>query len=242
MRSVCVFLLTLLAPGLSAAPDRKAEAAALYKKAEKADDVRALEILARARTLDPDNAEIPYRMGFLYHKMNRTQDAEKYYTAAIERNACHERALNNLGSIYAAKSETDRAAEEYRRALKCAPRSVSALYNLANLVTDDKEAESLYTRALAIDPRHARSQHNLGVLYMNRGGEENLKRAELHLERARLLSPSDPLVLYNAALVKKHLGRTAQAVTLLDSADRLCETRPQLRRKIRAEKAGLQTR
>lgn len=217
------------------------EAKKLYDRALKADDVRAIELLARAHALEPENARITYRMGFLYHKMNRTVEAEKYYGRTIELDRCHERALNNLGSIYAAR-DAGLAAETYRKALQCAPRSVPSAYNLANLLAAEgntAEAEKLYGKALSIDPHHFRSHHNLGILYLNRGDKDSLAKADVHLERARAINPSDPLVLYNAALVKKHLGRKDLALRLLDSADRLCENRMSLRKKIRDAKAGL---
>lgn len=242
---VMCFCALLLALPLFAEPDRKAEALLLYKKALKSDDVRGIELLARAHQLDPRNASVVYRMGFLYHKMNRVPEAEKYYGLTLGIEKCNERAHNNLGSIYAARNETERAIESYRTALKCEPRSVSAAYNLANLLSEDgkkAEAENLYLKALSIDPRHARSHHNLGVLYMNRGGEENLKKADLHLSRARVINPADPLVLYNAALVKEHLNAPADALKLLDSADRLCENRASLRKKVREARTRLQTR
>lgn len=221
------------------------EARQLYERSLKADDVRALELLARAHAIDPRSARITYRMGFLYHKMNRIAEAEKYYNLTIGLDSCNERALNNIGSIYAARPDTVLAMETYRRALKCAPRSATAAYNLANLLAEEKdlvEAEKLYLRALSIDPRHVRSHHNLGILYMNRGDRASLEKADSHLERARTISPADPLVLYNAALAKRHLGQREAARKLLDSADRLAENRPALRKKIRAQKAALQTR
>lgn len=243
MKRLCALLFFALP--LVAQPDRKAEAVLLYQKALKSDDVRGIELLARAHQLDASNPQVVYRMGFLYHKMNRTAEAEKYYGLTLGIDKCHERAHNNLGSIYAARSEPERAAESYRAALKCEPRSVSAAYNLANLLSEEGrglDAEALYLKALSIDPRHARSHHNLGVLYMNRGGEINMKKADAHLSRARALTANDPLVLYNAALVKEHLNLQPEALKLLDSADRLSESRPSLRKKIREARTRLQTR
>ncbi len=225
--------------------DNKSEARQLFDRALKADDVRAIELLARAHTLEPGNAQITYRMGFLYHKMNRIAEAEKYYDLTIDRDSCNERALNNIGSIYAARPDTALAAQTYRKALTCAPWSATAAYNLANLLSeeeDSSEAEKYYLQTLSIDPHHSRSHHNLGILYMTRSDRARLEQADTHLERARTISPADPLVLYNAALVKKHTGRNDLARKLLDSADRLCENRPALRKKIRDAKSKLQTR
>lgn len=214
----------------------------LYEKSLRADDVRAVELLVKARSLDPGHVEAAYRLGYLYHKMNRLQEAEKYYSDTLKLKPCHEKALNNMGSIYAARDDAARAEQNYRAAIKCSPDSVPSLYNLANLLDSGAEAEALYLKALAIDSAHWRSHHNLAILYMNRGTEASLKKSELHFERALLLNASDPLLLYNAALLKKKIKKDSEAVRMLQKADRLAEGRAGLRKKIRAVLAEVSPR
>ncbi|MCE9599124.1 MAG: tetratricopeptide repeat protein, partial [Spirochaetia bacterium] len=151
MRLLLIFIVLSAIPILAVPVDSRKEAKALYDSSLRQDDVRAIETLQKARSLDPDNADIVYRIGFLYHKMNRLREAETYYNDVIEMHSCMEKAHNNLGSILLARNEVEKAAEHYTAAIRCNPGSVTAIYNLANIRSDqgqDSEAIELYKQAV----------------------------------------------------------------------------------------------
>lgn len=237
-----VLLLTFCLPlSLVAVPEAaRQQAKALYQASLRQDDIRALENLQKARELDPENTDVVYRMGFIYHKMNRTREAETYYNDVIEMHACMEKAHNNLGSILLARNDQEKAAEHYMAAIRCNPGSVIAIYNLANIRSDQgksSEAIDLYKQAIAKNPGHARSQHNLGLMLLQRGQEkedpESLKESEKHLRIAVKLMPTDPLAHFNLANALLSTGKSQEAMPLLRRADSLCDGRPSLRKKIR---------
>jgi superkiller protein 3 len=201
-----------------AGPAERHAAQDLYKRALKEDDVRAIHTLLRARALAPRDERITYRIGFLFHKMNRRPEASEAYQATLDLKPCHTRALNNLGNIQ--KDQGDRAAAlaSYRRAIRCDREFSVAHYNLANLLRDAgelPEAVQHYEAALSSEPDHYRSHHNLGLIYLkmvryrkgktpetpNAGASLDLKRlsgkALQHLARACELNPRDPLNFYN---------------------------------------------
>lgn len=221
--------------------DLQKQARSLYEASLRMDDIRAIETLQRARELDPSNADIVYRTGFLYHKMNRTREAESYYNDVIEMHSCMEKAHNNLGSILLARNEIEKAAEHYAAAIRCNPASVTAIYNLANIRNDQgqqSEAIDLYKQAIARNPGHARSQHNLGLILLQRGQEKDdreiLKEAETHLRIALKLMPQDALTHFSLANVLIAQKNSRDALPLLRRADTLSSDRPSLQKKIRA--------
>jgi len=85
--------------------------------------------------------------------------------------------LSNAG-LLAAQTDDRRAEALHRRAVALAPRSATALYNLAAHVGGD-EAAGLYRRALASDPEHTFAHFNLAMC---------LEETD-ELEEARTVSP-----------------------------------------------------
>ncbi len=190
------------------------EADDLYKTALEQDDARALQTLFRARKLAPKDARIHYRIGYLYHKMNRRPEARQSYEETIALKPCHTRALNNVGNILYDQGERERAVAVYRQAIQCDADFFSAHYNLANLYRkEDKlqDAERHYLKAISSHSDHYRSHHNLGLIYLRRAKDhlddgaspeevrknEDFRKALQHFDRACKLNVRDPLNFYN---------------------------------------------
>lgn len=190
------------------------EADDLYKTALEQDDARALKTLFDARKLAPKDARIHYRIGYLYHKMNRRPEARQSYEETIVLRPCHTRALNNVGNILYDQGDREGAVDAYRKAIACDGDFFSAHYNLANLYRKEDrldDAERHYLKAIASHSDHYRSHHNLGLIYLRRakselGDEasaadvrknEDFRRALQHFDRACKLNVRDPLNFYN---------------------------------------------
>ncbi|MEQ9367053.1 MAG: tetratricopeptide repeat protein [Leptospirales bacterium] len=212
--------MALSAP-LFASGGRTPEADALYTQSLKQDDVRAIKTLLRAQDLAPRDERVSYRIGFLFHKMNRRPEAREAYERTIELNACHTRALNNVGNILKDQGLRDEALGRYAQAIQCDGRFSVAHYNLANLFRSAKQypaAVKHYEAALKATPNHYRSHHNLGLIYLKlarSAGEADVKRsafsskAQEHFSRACELNPRDPLNFYNRGrLFEMHADRS----------------------------------
>lgn len=218
----------------SAAPlsagDRHPEADALYAAALKQDDVKAIRTLIAARKLAPEDERIVYRIGFLFHKMNRRPEARQAYEDTLGLNRCHTRALNNLGNILKDQGEAQLSRKRYEQAIECDPKFTVSHYNLANLLRHEKvytQAIRHYEIALELNPKHYRSHHNLGLIYLARAKTAARKesvqsetaiqtasrKAALHFDQACELNPRDALNFYNRGRLYEFRADRVRAVS-----------------------------
>ncbi|MBI3395704.1 MAG: tetratricopeptide repeat protein [Spirochaetia bacterium] len=233
---VVLFCLAFSAPTLYAGP--KEDADRLYQRALFTDDMAALSLLNKALNADPDHLPARFRLGWIYQKMNRQDEAIRAYESVLRIQSCHAKALNNMGNAYLEKGEKAQAAEDYRRALQCDPKMFLALYNLGNLAYeggDVARAEDLFRRALAIEPRHARALHNLAVVLTDERRKPGAAGAEALtlVDRALAIESSNPLFHYTRARIFLLLGRRDDAKTELGRAERLTKGDTSLLTKIR---------
>jgi tetratricopeptide (TPR) repeat protein len=90
----------------------------------------------------------------------------------------------NLGASYLAVGDTERASEEFGRALEANPKLVSALRNLGTLYLKTRRFEGaidLLEQARAIDPDHVNTLRKLALAFYEMGNET---LAEAHMRRA----------------------------------------------------------
>ncbi|HMC78307.1 MAG TPA: tetratricopeptide repeat protein [Vicinamibacterales bacterium] len=96
----------------TAAPDRVAEAYALFllghRAEEKDDEAGAIASYTRAMELDPLAADIPAELAGLYLRQNKAQEAMASAEAALKISPANREANRVLGVVYAALSETPR--------------------------------------------------------------------------------------------------------------------------------------
>lgn len=260
--AVVLFLCTLAdfpvaTAALFAAPEvrssgatRTPEADALYDQSLEQDDVRAIKTLLRARPLAPRDERITYRIGFLFHKMNRRPEARSAYEDTIALQKCHTRALNNLGNILTDQGDRDAAIARYKQAIQCDDGFSVAHYNLANLYRENDEltaAVKHYDAALATNPDHFRSHHNLGLIYLRLAQaktDDAVARkkygdlAETHFGRACELNPKDAVNFYNRGRLYEMYEDRARAVSDYKRSLSLLKTnsafKTRLRQKIQA--------
>ena len=109
-----IFLFAPATAPLFASGGRSAEADALYESSLKQDDVQAIRTLLRAQKSAPRDERISYRIGFLFHKMNRRPEAREAYERTIAIDGCHVRALNNVGNILKDQGLQDEGGRELR--------------------------------------------------------------------------------------------------------------------------------
>ncbi|MBW1843800.1 MAG: tetratricopeptide repeat protein, partial [Deltaproteobacteria bacterium] len=96
-----------------------------YAEAEAA-FVRVLE-------LDPDSFEARYNLGVTYGQQQRTEDAMRYYEAALALRPEHPQAvsvLNNLANLYLARGEREAAVSRFEQAVAASPSHFESRFNL----------------------------------------------------------------------------------------------------------------
>jgi putative inorganic carbon (HCO3(-)) transporter len=76
--------------------------------------VNALETLQKARELSPTDAKIVYNMALIYESMQKNEEAEEYYLAAIELRPVYEEARQSYAKFLEGLEDYPSAIEQYR--------------------------------------------------------------------------------------------------------------------------------
>ncbi len=207
------------------------EADRLYLRSLKEDDVAALKTLVRALALNPYSENIAFRIGFLLHKMNRWEEAEKYYAMVVRLNPCNESALNNLASIQYSRNDRQGAEETYRKAIACNPQEMIPYYNVGNLLRqrgDDAGAVVYYRKVVKKIPDHYKARLNLGLALQSMARKEEktevknslFQEAFLQIKKSVELHPNDALNRLQLAGALNDMGRYSEALLELEQAKR----------------------
>ena len=124
----------------------------------------------------------------------------------------------NLGDVYAARGEVERAEESYRTALALDPAWVPASVNFADWLRSanrDEEGEKILRAGLERRPNEASLHHALGLLMVRR---KNVPAAVAELKRAAELAPGYPHFAYVYAVALHGTGKSKEALAAVDSA------------------------
>jgi predicted CXXCH cytochrome family protein/LSD1 subclass zinc finger protein len=149
---------------------------------------------------------------------DRLARAKADYVAAETENADQPFGLVNLAAFHLAEGDATQAERELRAALEIDPDWVPAVVNLADLLRAtgrDAEGETVLRNGLARQPESAALHHALGLLLVRR------KQYDLALDelgRAATLAADDPRFVYVYAVALADLGRTRQALTVVERA------------------------
>jgi tetratricopeptide (TPR) repeat protein len=140
-------------------------------------------VLENARQVDPSDAAVWNRLGFVELALgNRAQAIEHFKTAAALRSDYPE-AHVNYGAMLADADDFAGAEQELSLAVKYAPRSAGAWLDLGNAYRGLQrfdDAEKAYGKALELDPRLVEAQFDLALLYLDveKPGLSTLQRLE----------------------------------------------------------------
>ncbi len=126
----------------------------------------------------------------------------------------------NLGALYVARGEYDRARAEFEIALKIQPAFVPAAINLADLSRiqgRDDEGERVLRNAIERTPDQADLFHALGLVLVRTKRQAEALDA---FQRAAKLRPTDRRLQYVLAVALYSSGRTKEALDLLERTAR----------------------
>ena len=124
----------------------------------------------------------------------------------------------NLGNLYEARGDQDKATAAYREAMVLDARFVPAYVNLAELSRNrgsEGEAEQVLREGLAATGGSADLHHVLGLALVR---QDRLAEALTELEQAARLSPENPRYVYVYAVGLNTVGRTKEALMVLQGA------------------------
>lgn len=156
--------------------------------------LQAKDMGAARKTLDgvmkqhPKAAEPWVRMGMLASAENRTGEAKSAYKAALERDANHPIALNNLAMISLTSGENPSVAEGMvRKALRMLPNNAALQDTLAAVLVAKQDARGALTAiqlAAKLDPRDLGIQLHLAEIQLLNGDKAGAKRTAEALKGA----------------------------------------------------------
>lgn len=141
----------------------------------------------RAAELEPDNADIFYKIGAINLQKNAPNKAQSAFKLALARDPQHAGALEGLGLLLLQQRDYAGARDRLERATQNDPqrwKSFNALGILADLRGDFAAARTYYEAALLASPRNALIRNNLGYSRYLAGdwaGAEREYRAALNL-------------------------------------------------------------
>lgn len=126
-------------------------------------------------------------------------------------------AMNYMAMIVQSQGKRDQANDIYSKLIEVDPANWQAYNNLAwNLVESDRadEAFALIEKALKLAPENAGVQDTAGVIALRRGEKDRGLRL---LQEAALRSPNEPSIRLHLAQAFEAVGRTAEAVSQLET-------------------------
>lgn len=117
----------------------------------------AIQFLKRANQLQPDNYETIVQLGNVNFDANRFEEAEKWYTAALQKKADDVNVRTDLGLTFLLRepANLDRAITEFRTSLERDPKHLQTLQNLTVAWTrkgDATEARMVLAKLEEVSP------------------------------------------------------------------------------------------
>jgi tetratricopeptide (TPR) repeat protein len=135
--------------------DAQVKAADLFYQIRRFDE--AIEFLLRANKIRPDDYGTIVKLGNANFETGSYETAEKWYTAALLKNADDINVRTDLGLTFYLRNPPDyeRAIKEYRESLQRDPRHEQTLQNMVVVLTrvgNTKEADEMLARLQEVNP------------------------------------------------------------------------------------------
>jgi len=134
------------------------------------------------------------------------------WTEAVKVTPTKDRPLTNLGNAYRLADRLDRAATEYRRALRAHPDSREATFRLGQIAEDQGDVERAlrqYRASIKLAPRHMEAWYAAGALLRRTGRfDEAIEMYRQGLETGKEVAGA----WHGLALVYDQQGKTAKAI------------------------------
>ena len=218
---VCLFA-AILSGCAGPSVDRKKEADARMRMGVTYLDQRnlpmAMQELAKASELDPENAEVDMALGLVYQARGDMSKAEEYLRRAVDKKPDYAEARNNLGIVLAGRKAWNEAIREFEAAganvMYTTPER--AYFNLGEAYRvkgDPANAEGAYRRALRANEQYAPAYIALSFTF---GGQGKWKEAASILTRCVEILPDYAPGWMELGLAYLRLSRPAEALKAFD--------------------------
>ncbi len=177
---------------------------------------QAHNMLSRAATARPEDANIKYNLGECCRQLGRTGDALDAYRAALTMAPDHADAAAGLAGLLLQEEEADEAIEVCRKILKRVPKDPRLHNQLGCAQLDSGDvvgARKRFQKAIELAPNDSTARRNLAVALVRL---DEMPQA-LELLDALIKDEQDSVdLLYLAALALNRVGQYADALPLLE--------------------------
>lgn len=119
----------------------------------------------------PETAAIDNKIGIAFHQMLQLPLAKKNYERAIRLDPSYSEAMNNLGTVYYATKNYNRAISWYKKSIKKSGAGAAIYANMGAAYfakKDYKRASVYYSEALRLDPDVFEHHSGFGTLLQER--------------------------------------------------------------------------
>lgn len=159
----------------------------------------AAELIAKAISVNPNNAPAYCNIGNVYLNSKKNSLAIENYSKALGLNPRYEEAFYSRGLAYQRLGKLDSAKSDYETALKLNPKHIGTLTNLGNVLQLQKkydEAIERYGQAIGLNQNFPEPFNNRGNLYHE---QKRYKEALEDFSAALAINPNYPEALSNSA-------------------------------------------
>jgi tetratricopeptide (TPR) repeat protein len=161
---------------------------------------RAMENYKKVLTLEPNNHEAWYNLGYVQEELEEFDEAIKSFNQAIKIEPTDKDAHINLGNCYMSRNEFEESVKTYHAAIALDPNCVMSHYNLASAhhsaasttsvpskaKNHYKLARGEFYEAIRLNPNYADAYFNLGICYQD---ENDVEKARKMYSEAIKLQP-----------------------------------------------------
>ena len=176
---------------------------------------RALPVLRRASSLDPDNAAVHNDLGLVHLALGENAPARRAFEAAIARAPRLAVAHFNLARLMMSAQRLEEAERHFRQAIDARPDFLDARAGLAELLSHGartEEAGALCRQILAREAHHAEASITLAnIAFRTRRFDEARRRLDRVIARGRLHPRTRALAEGRRAQCLEALGDYAAA-------------------------------
>ena len=175
--------------------------------------VEALELLQKAVSQSPRNAEAQTNLGNVLAHLGEESAATLAYEKAMQADPDYAEAFFNFGILMEGSGQPEKAVVSLNKALEKEPRHVLALHGLGNAfktLSRLEEAKEAFQAALKIDPSLSMARANLAAVLHEIG---DFKGATQESQRAIKINPDLYEAQYNLGTALQELGRHDEAIT-----------------------------
>lgn len=184
----------------------------------------AIRWLETAAQMSPTNVEVLYSLGRCYYSRDRYLDAGRMYQRVLAIDPSHLKAEENLGLVYDATNQPDKAESALRKAAAQANEHGSDPWPFLDLggflLDQDRPKDSVdpLRTAAQIQPSCAPCREKLGRALLSTG---DLEGSISELESATSLDPANPKIHYELARALRQAGQTDRARQEFAASQRL---------------------